>query len=231
MNRVNYGLTQFLELLFPRLCVVCEDKLIANEQHICLSCLLHLPATDHLKNRGNTMEQLFYGRVAIERACAYFEFKKGSRYQQILHELKYRNQKSIGEYLGRKFGSQCRQDEILAGADYICPVPLHPKKERQRGYNQSYHFALGISETMQIPLAPDNLFRQQYTTTQTRKSRWNRWKNMEGIFAQKQPELFQDKHIILVDDVVTTGATLEACAAAILQSNQARVSILTMAIA
>lgn len=231
MNWVLYGLNQFWELLFPRLCIVCEDKLIASEKYLCLSCLLHLPVTDHLKTTDNIMEQLFYGRVQVERACAYFEFKKGSRYKQLLHELKYRNQKELGDFLGQKFGALCRSDETLMSADYICPVPLHPRKERKRGYNQSYHFARGIGDSMNIPVQTDNLYRQHYTDTQTRKSRWNRWKNVEGIFALKNPELFRGKHVIIVDDVVTTGATLEACISAIQQSEGVRVSVLTMAIA
>jgi len=177
------------------------------------------------------MEQLFFGRVPIERACALFEFKKGSNYQHILHELKYRGQKKLGEYTGKLLATSLKQDEIINSADFICPVPLHPKKERKRGYNQSYHIALGLSNILGIPVDNTNLYRNTHTSTQTRKSRWERWKNVEAIFEIRDPQKLNGKHIILVDDVVTTGATLEACAVAILSQCDARISVLTLAIA
>ena len=228
---IKQSLNQFVELIFPRNCVVCQQKLIQNEQYLCLKCRLHMPRTDHPKTTDNPMEQLFYGRVAIERACAFFEFKKGSPYQQILHELKYRGQKQLGEYVGKIFGANLQQDPLIVSADLICPVPLHPKKERKRGYNQSYHIALGLSQSLNIPVDRTNLVRSSHTSTQTRKSRWERWQNVEGIFELQNPAKFNDKHIILVDDVVTTGATIEACATAIKSACNARISVLTLAIA
>lgn len=228
---IKKSLNQFIELIFPRSCVVCQQKLIQSEQYLCLKCLLHMPRTNHVKTTDNPMEQLFYGRVPIERACAFFEFKKGSPYQQILHELKYRGQKELGEYTGKLFGASLQQDPQISSADLICPVPLHPKKERKRGYNQSYHVAFGLSQSLNIPVDQANLVRSSHTSTQTRKSRWERWQNVEGIFELKNPHMFSGKHIILVDDVVTTGATIEACATAIKSACEARISVLTLAIA
>jgi ComF family protein len=177
------------------------------------------------------MDQVFYGRVPVEKACAYFEFKKGSRYRTILHQLKYQGQKGIGEYLGEHFGAELVQSGRFPRADMLCPVPLHPRKERKRGYNQSYHIALGLSRQLHIPVLRDNLRRKADTGSQTRKSRYDRWKNMENMFEVIEPERYEGKHIVLVDDVVTTGATLEACAAAILSCCHARISILALAIA
>lgn len=222
---------QFFELIFPRTCVVCNCKLIRDEKFICLKCLLHLPRTNHYKLTDNPMEQLFYGRVAVERACAFFEFKKGSPYQQILHELKYRGQKQLGEHIGKLFGTSLKEDQLISNADLICPVPLHPRKEKKRGYNQSYQLALGISHSLDIPIDRTSIIRSTHTSTQTRKTRWERWQNVEGIFEVVNPEKLEGKRIILVDDVVTTGATLEACATAILSKCNARIFILTLAIA
>jgi len=231
INLITESLNQFIDLLFPRLCVVCKKKLIQKENHICLECMLHMPRTNHHKQQDNPMEQLFYGRVRIERACSLLEFKKGSDYQLILHELKYRGQKELGEFLGEHLGAILKIDDIITSADLLCPVPLHPKKERQRGYNQSYHIAVGLSRSLKIPVNRDNLYRNIHTSTQTRKSRWDRWQNVEGIFDLKNPEVFENKHIILVDDVVTTGATLEACASVILNQTNCKLSIVTLAIA
>lgn len=225
------GFRELGELVFPRTCVVCGQKLLQTEKYLCLPCVLHLPYTDHHRVSGNPMEQLFYGRVPVERACAFFEFKKGSHYQQLLHELKYRGQKELGDVLGQRFGAQLAGDSVLAAADFICPVPLHPKKERKRGYNQSFHIARGLSQALGIPLNRENLYRSAETSTQTRKSRWERWQNVEGIFAVRDPELFDGKHLILVDDVITTGATIEACASAVLSRCQAKISVATLAIA
>lgn len=227
----NQILQHFLELLFPRICVVCGCKLIRDERHICLSCVLHMPRTTHHRQAENPMEQLFYGRVPVERACAYFEFRKGSNYQKILHQLKYRGLKEIGELMGERFGCELRQAGEFEDIDLICPVPLHPKKERKRGYNQSYHIALGLSKAFQVPVDTTNLKRVVFTATQTRKSRFERWQNVDGIFEVADPKQLEGKHLVLVDDVVTTGSTLEACAHSIHKSCKAKVSILTLAIA
>ncbi|PTN10644.1 ComF family protein [Mangrovibacterium marinum] len=230
-NILENSAQQFIELIFPRSCVVCQCKLIQSEQYLCLRCLLQMPRTNHHKQRENVMEQLFYGRVPIERGCSFFEFKKGSQYQQILHELKYRGQKQLGEYIGVLFGTSLKEDASISSADLICPVPLHPRKEKKRGYNQSYHIAVGLSQSLGIPINNSNLRRCTHSSTQTRKSRWERWQNVESIFELQKPEQFEGKHLILIDDVVTTGATLEACATAILSRCNARVSVLTLAIA
>ena len=219
------------ELLFPRLCVVCGDKLIEQEQWICLHCLHHIPRTNFHHNPENPVAQLFYGRVQIEAATSFFYFSKGSKYQTLLHNLKYKGMKELGEEIGKHFGIDLLQSPEFSSVDLICPVPLHPQKEKKRGYNQSWWIASGIAKQMQKEMSDNNLKRITATETQTRKSRFERFLNVEGIFDLSDPEAFSGKHILLIDDVVTTGSTLEACAVSILSKTNARVSIATLATA
>ncbi len=224
-------LKHFLDLFFPQLCIVCKQRLISQEKFLCLKCQLHIPKTNFHNQPNNTMEQLFYGRVPIERATAFFEFQKGSDYQKILHQLKYQGQKQLGERMGWLHGIELRDSEFASSIDFICPVPLHPKREKKRGYNQSQQLANGLGSAMNKPIRNDILVRAIHTKTQTRKNRFERWQNVDGIFELTKPEEALGKHILLIDDVVTTGATLEACAAAIKKCSDAKISIITLAIA
>jgi ComF family protein len=227
MNLLNY----LIELLYPRLCIVCGDKLIEQENCICLYCLHHIPRTNFHLEPDNPVARLFYGRVNIEQATSFFYFSKGSKYQTLLHNLKYKGMKEIGEEIGKHFGTDLSQSTEFNSVDIICPVPLHPSKEKKRGYNQSWWIASGIAKQLNKELSSNNLQRLTATETQTRKSRFDRHLNVDGIFELKNPEAFSGKHILLVDDVVTTGATLEACAIAILTATNAKVSIATLATA
>jgi ComF family protein len=227
MNLLDY----LIELLYPRLCIVCGDKLIEQENWICLHCLHHIPRTNFHLAPENRVAQLFYGRVKIENATSFFYFSKGSKYQTLLHSLKYKGMKEVGEEIGKQFGIDLMKSPDFASVDVVCPVPLHPSKEKKRGYNQSWWIASGIAKQMNKDLSTGNLKRSTATETQTRKSRFARWQNVEGIFEVSDPEAFSGKHILLVDDVVTTGATLEACATAILSTTNAKVSIATLATA
>lgn len=228
MASIFYYLT---ELLFPRLCVVCGDRLIEQEQWICLHCLHHIPRTNFHLEPDNRVEQLFYGRVKIEYATSFFYFSKGSKYQTLLHNLKYKGMKELGAEIGKHFAIDLMQSANFTSVDIICPVPLHPSKEKKRGYNQSWWIASGIAQQMQKELSDNNLKRVTATETQTRKGRFERWQNVDGIFELTNPEAFSGKHILLVDDVVTTGSTLEACAHEITTQTNARVSIATLATA
>jgi Predicted amidophosphoribosyltransferases len=224
-------LTYLAELLYPRLCVVCGDRLIDQEKWICLNCLHHIPRTNFHLQSDNPVSRLFYGRVNIDYATSFFYFNKGSKYQTLLHDLKYKGMKELGEEIGKHFAIDLLSSPAFNSVDIVCPVPLHPSKEKKRGYNQSWWIASGIAKQMNKELSENNLFRNTATETQTRKSRFDRYLNVDGIFDLKNPEAFAGKHILLIDDVVTTGATLEACASAILSKTNSKVSIATLATA
>ena len=219
------------ELIFPRLCVTCGDKLIEQEKWICLHCMHHIPRTNFHLYPENPVAQLFYGRARIEFATSFFFFTKGSKYQSLIHNLKYKGMKELGAEMGKHFAIDLLQSDDFSSIDLICPVPLHPQREKKRGYNQSWWIALGMANQMQKPVSLGNLIRVTATETQTRKTRFERWQNVEGIFDLKDPQAYCGKHILLVDDVVTTGATIEACAQTILSKTDARVSIATLATA
>jgi ComF family protein len=222
--------SDFLDLFYPRTCAACGFNLFRNENLICTKCLFYLPKTNFHKDVDNPVARLFWGRVKIEYASSYFYFTKGSRFRKLIHKLKYKGQKQIGFELGKHFGFN------LAGSpfkeiDIIIPVPLHPKKEKKRGYNQSEWIARGIAEAMNKKVETKWLYRSVATQTQTKKTRFERWENVEDIFHLHDIKAVEGKHILLVDDVVTTGSTLEACAKAILMAGNSKVSIVTLAVA
>ena len=201
-----------------------------HESHLCDLCLFHLPRTNFEKDLNNPVAQLFWGRVFIELATSFFFYSKGSKYQHILHELKYKGKKEIGFEIGKIFGKEIMNSEF-SDVDLIVPIPLHPSRERKRGYNQAEWIAMGLAEAMGKPLENKSILRITSSSTQTKKGRYDRWTNVEGIFRTRLPEKLVNKHILLVDDVVTTGATLEACATAILSIPETKVSIATLAVA
>jgi ComF family protein len=220
---------QFIALLYPRQCESCGASLHRHEQVLCLNCLYHLPRTGYWKETGNSVEQLFWGKIRLEHVCALFFFNKGSRYRRLLHKLKYKGKKQIGIELGRRLGMELNAAALYQTVDTIIPVPLHPKKQRLRGYNQSEQIAIGIAETTGWTLDTHSLCRQEFTSTQTRKTRLDRWQNVAEVFAIKRPGEVQGKHVLLVDDVITTGATIEACAQHLVNIEGCRVSVAALA--
>jgi ComF family protein len=219
------------ELFFPKLCIACGNRLITQEKHLCFNCWHDLPITNFHLNDENKVAQLFWGRVRVEHATSFFSYKKGSRYQDLIHFVKYKGLKELGFETGRRFGFVLLDSIHFRDVDIIVPVPLHPKKLKIRGFNQSDWIAAGMAESMQKTISNDNLYRQVDTSTQTQKNRFERWQNVDGIFGVRDPEEFQGKHILMVDDVVTTGSTLEACAFQLLKIENTRVSIATLAFA
>ncbi len=223
-------LDDFLGLFYPRLCITCGRRLMAQERSLCLYCLTDLPRTGYHKEPENKVARLFWGRVYVEQATSWLFFRKGSRYQKLIHYLKYKGLKELGEELGSMMGQEMKESAYSL-VDVIIPVPLHPRKKRQRGYNQSEWIARGVAAAFEKPLSSDNLIRRLHSPTQTRKNRFERWKNVEGIFRVARPAELQGLHLLVIDDVVTTGSTLEAAVAALLDAGAARVSIATLACA
>ena len=220
----------FINLMMPVLCPVCGTVLLKNEGIICTGCLYELPRTRYLSYLENPVSRLFWGRVYVDNATALFQYQKGSCYQRLIHELKYKNRQDIGREMGRLLGIELKGSNFTS-ADLILPVPLHKKNYRQRGYNQCHPIAEGLSESLGVPWCSSHLIRPSISLTQTNRSRIDRWSNVDGIFEVKDPRKLCGKHIILVDDVVTTGATLDACATALLSHEKVRVSIATLAVA
>ncbi|MFP4448376.1 MAG: ComF family protein [Bacteroidales bacterium] len=220
-------LKDFTGLVFPKTCLACGGDIPGIEKYICPNCWMDIPKTNYHKEQGNPVEQIFWGRIPVQYATSYFFYIKGSRYQRLIHEMKYNGKKEIGYELGKKLGRELKNTSFEQ-VDYVVPVPLHKKKLKKRGFNQSEWIGKGISETLEQPLATKNLYRAEYTTSQTKKSKYERWLNVENVFKLNDPQFFSDKHVLLVDDIITTGATLEACANAILQSKNARVSIASL---
>jgi len=220
----------FVELFFPRLCVTCNRKLFAKEKYVCFHCLHDLPKTGFHEIHDNKTAQLFWGRVQIEHATSWLHFRKGSHYQKLVHFIKYKGLKDLGYEMGYLFGCDLK-NSVFSEVEIIMAVPLHIQKEKQRGYNQSEWIAKGIAAALGKELSTGNLVRARFTQTQTRKTRFERWQNVEGIFEVLFRDKISNKHILLIDDVVTTGSTLEAAAYALLNSGASKVSIATLATA
>jgi ComF family protein len=220
-----------ISIAFPEICNACGKALYKHEKLICNYCKIKLPYTNFHLETDNPVEKIFWGRVPLDKAGAYLFFHKGSRVQNLMHRFKYKGKKEIGNLVGSLYGSELHECNFLADANLIIPVPLHPDKEKKRGYNQSLHFALGLSQSTGIPCRTDILIRAVASTTQTRKNRFERWQNVESIFKIEQYQHLQNKHIILVDDVITTGATVEACANALMNASPQKISFLAMACA
>jgi len=231
LNPLTKNLSDILELFFPSLCLTCGERLISQEKYLCFNCWHDLPVTNFHNNTDNKVAQLFWGRVEIELATSFFSYKKGSKYQQLIHFIKYKGLKELGFETGRKFGFSLNESESFRDVDVIVPVPLHPKKEKKRGYNQSEWIAKGIADVLDKPVSGKNMFRRIHTSTQTRKNRFDRWQNVEGIFGIHSPEELKGKHILLIDDVITTGSTLEACVIQLLKIPETKVSVASLAFA
>jgi len=219
----------FLNLFFPLNCAACGNYLLKSEKVICTSCLFQLPKTNFHFQKENPISDIFKGRVNISTGTAFFTFNKGSRYQKLIHKLKYHGQAEIGIELGKLFGNTLMNSDQYRDIDIIIPVPLHPKKKKARTYNQAEMIAKGMAETMNAKLVVDVLVRDIHSISQTKKDRIERWLNVKNVFKLKSTEKLKNKHVLLVDDVVTTGATLEACAQRLLETDQIKVSIACLA--
>jgi len=221
----------FIALLYPNLCLACSEKVPIPKDIICVQCNYRLPYTNFLDHSENLLTDRFWGRIEVEAAAAMFYFTKGGIVQKLIHNLKYRGKTKVGVYLGESYGRKIQTSKFFKDIDVIVPVPLHYTKHRKRGFNQSTKFANGLSKSLGIPVLPHALLRSSNLSSQTIKTRLERLENVLGSFELAEKNTLADKHILLVDDVVTTGATLEACAIKILELPNTKVSIATIAIA
>ncbi len=231
LKSVKTYFEDFLGLFYPELCAACQANLYQQEKVLCTKCLYELPRTYFHKVLGNPIEQSFWGRVQIERAAAFYFFQKDSKYQHLLHMLKYKKRNDIGIELGRLYAADLVSEKVFNEIDFLIPVPLHPKKRHKRGYNQSEMICKGLQEVLPAKMRTDILYRKVFTETQTRKSRYERWENVEDVFGVKNSGELDKKHILLVDDVITTGATIEGCAQVLKKAANVTVSVATLAFA
>jgi ComF family protein len=223
--------SDFISLIFPRICACCGNSLWKNEEAICHLCEYHLPKTNFHNDHENPVIKLFRGRVNLEAGTAFLYFNKGSKVQRLIHQLKYKGRKDLGIYLGNLFGKSLKNIHIFNTVDVIIPVPLHKKKYMQRGYNQSEQFAIGLAGSMNIPVNRHLLTRIKSTETQTRKSRFRRYQNVRETFLVNAPEQWNGRHLLVVDDVITTGATLESCLLALNVIPDVKISVACIATA
>ena len=220
-----------IHLFFPPVCAGCKTVLIANENVICTNCRHEIPLTQHHLNPENEAYKKFYGRIPVEQVSALLYFHKKGIVQELIHSLKYRGQEEIGFVLGEWYAEELKNHHLLQTVDAIIPVPLHPKKFRERGYNQVTEFGNALSKSLDIPVNTTILFRQVYSKTQSQKNRLGRTEGIDSVFDVAFSESDYNQHFLLIDDVITTGATLEVCAKALLKIPGAKISIVCMAMA
>lgn len=226
---LNVYLRDVFDFLFPPLCLNCASNLYHPEKNLCIDCRMELPRTDYERHHENPMFRSFVGRFPLEYAAAWLHFQKGGMVQKLMHEFKYRDRPDLARYLGQILAAEWRQAPILRAPDVIVPVPLHPRKRRKRGYNQAEAIALGLAEGCGKPLVKDALKRSVYKNSQTREQRFNRWAQVKSVFSLADADALAGLHVLLVDDVMTTGATLEACLQVMKQAPESRFSVLTLA--
>jgi ComF family protein len=229
MMTLKPAIDHLLHLFYPHICTGCGTDVLPNDQMLCLHCLNDLPVTNFFGHAGNPVEEIFYGRLNIEQGASGYFFTKQSLLQHLLIQLKYRHNKDIGFYMGRLLAHLIKENNAFEDVDALIPLPLNPRKERIRGYNQATAICNGIASVTHMQVVDKVVVRNVFTETQTHMGRISRWENMDGVFAIKDEALLANQHLLLVDDVVTTGATLEACGSEILKIPGTRLSIATLA--
>lgn len=203
-------INDFLSLIYPRHCQACGFLLYRHERHLCKRCLLNLPKSHYHLNANNALQLMLGGRVPLEHSLCLYLFEKDGKVQRLVHNIKYHHHKELAVFLGQLLGNELLTSALVTDFDLIVPIPLHPKKLAERGFNQSEEFAKGLSKSIGVPLTNQGLYRTKASGTQTRKKKYQRWENVEGIFQLNKLVNFENKHLLLIDDVVTTGATIDA---------------------
>lgn len=227
-ERFNYA-RALIQLIYPSLCAACKQVLAQQESCICSSCIYKLPYTNYHHIAENPLEKIFWGRIKIEEINSLLYFEKASKTQQLMHNLKYKGEQDIGIKLAQILCDEYKQAKKIIRYDALTCIPLHKQKLRIRTYNQCSSFTRELSRQWQLPFYPEILIRKHNNTSQTKKNRISRWENVDQIFSVSNYKLLENKHILLIDDIITTGATLEACGQEILLAEGTKLSILTMA--
>lgn len=230
MSSITYTIP-FLHFLFPHQCPGCGSDVVKKDKFLCWRCMQDLPYTRFASLANNPVEKIFWGRIRIHSAMSLLYFAKNSIVQNIIHQFKYQNQQGLGVFLGNLMGIGLLESDRFSQVDYLVPLPLFSQKEQMRGYNQSELLCKGIHEVIPIPILSGVVQRESPTESQTRKHRTERWQNVAAAFTVSNPSALENKHILLIDDVVTTGSTLEACGLEILQYKNIQLSVATLAIA
>jgi ComF family protein len=219
----------FVALIFPDYCLACKNSLVKGEKLICTRCIVQMPQTNYHLDEDNPLKVRLSNRIPLRYAMAFLKFSKSGKVQSVLHALKYKKEPALGILLGNVYGDRMAAAGLSGEFELILPVPLHKSRKRKRGYNQSAKFAEGLSQKLGIPFSDDLLERTIKTETQTRKSKLSRWQNVTEVFRVKDEKAVQNKNILLVDDVITTGATLEACGNFLIQAGCRSLSIACIA--
>ena len=225
---MNRWIKSLIDLFYPQVCICCGAPFVEGEEYLCSECIINLPRTGFHLRPENATEQLFWGKVAIEKASSFLHFKKGGITQQIVHHLKYKGEQKLGIIMGRLMANEMRGGSFFDGIDLIVPVPLHKNRLKSRGYNQAEQIAIGLSEITGIPVCSNDLYRSIENDSQTSRNVFRRWLNVRHIFLLKEASLFSEKHILIVDDVLTSGATLVSCIETVERNVFCRVSVLTL---
>ncbi|MCB9277907.1 MAG: ComF family protein [Lewinellaceae bacterium] len=231
MEWLKHSLNDIVSLFFPNLCLACGENLPPKQEMICVHCQYKLPRTGFHEHRENPFTERFWGRLPLESGAALFHFIKGGKVQRLVHQLKYKDKADIGIRLGQWYGRLLSDSPLFHSVDTVIPVPLHPKKEHLRGYNQAAMFAKGLADAMQVNCLSQGLRRNVFTETQTRKSRLERVENVTEAFEIARPADLKGRHVLLVDDIITTGATLEACGLKLLEVPGLKLSMATIGFA
>lgn len=229
VNTLKHYANSLTHFIYPHHCCGCGSDTLTDEQLLCVQCITHLPKTNFTNIYNNIIERKFYGRLNVKYATAAFYFTKQSLVQHLMHQLKYKGNKEVGDLFGKLLGTQLQQSAKYNDVDIIIPLPLNEKREHRRGYNQAAIIAHGIASVLNKPVNSKAVIRSINTETQTHHTRIERWQNMDGVFVVAKNDAITGKHVLLVDDIVTTGATLEACGKQILEAGAASLSIATVA--
>ena len=220
-----------IDLFYPNVCPGCGKSLPPKNDMLCPHCLYKLPKTDHHQYLSNPFTQRLTGRFDFFSGAAFLLFTKGGMTQGLIHQIKYGGKRELALYLGKRYGDLLKESPLFRGVEIIAPVPLHPKKLKRRGYNQSEWFAKGLRESMNVEMIPNALRRIRPSISQTSQNRMERLKSVQGAFQVHPRYSLEDKHILLVDDVLTTGATLESCANPLLEQKGIKLSLATIGMA